>query len=180
MSQRIENIKDTLTVLSSGDGLMEMLMEFERTLSNVDMFAYRNWIDGELVQGPEIDRYWFTTTWMYPEKRMPDPDAALRLEKIGCKVSYKKDVFEKPTKILEPSDWEDPKTKKAKMEYHGVWLVTIRMPKKFVTEQLESFLDEIETDIDEQTTEIAQEFESPATSDTTDDFGDEFDTEGDL
>ena len=175
MSQRIENIKDTLTTLSAGDGLMEMLMEFERTLSNTDVFAYRNWLDGELIHGPIVDRYWFTTTWMYPGSRMPDPDAALRLEKIGCKVSYKKDIFEKPTKVLEPTDWEDPRTKKAKMEYHKVWVVNIQMPKKHVTEQLESFLDEIEADIDEQTTEIAQEFTSP--NEGGDELSNEFDDE---
>jgi len=161
MSQRVEDIKKTLTDISSGNGMMEMLMEFERTLDSTDIFAYKNWLDGELVHGPKVGRYWFTTVWMYPEMRMPDPDGALRLEKLGCKVSFTKDVFEKPTKVLEPGDWDNPKTKQAKMEYHTVWLVRIELPKKYVTEMLDSFLNDIDDEVEEHTEELAQEFESP-------------------
>lgn len=171
MSQRIEDIKSTLSGISSGNNIMEMLMEFERTLDSTNIFAYRNWLDGELVYGPDISRYWFITSWMYPESRMPDPDGALRLEKLGCKVSYKKDIFEKPTKVLEPTDWEDKKTKAAKLEYHPVWIVTIEMPKRYVQEMLDSFMSEIEDDVDAYTAEIAQEFDSP--EEGGDELGDE-------
>ena len=178
MSQKIESIKDSLAKLSRGDGLMEMLMEFERTLDGVDIFAYAHWIDGELVDGPHVGRYWFTTSWMYPGKKMPDPSGALRLEKIGCNVHYEKDILEKPTKIIDKQDWADPKTKKAKIVEHPIWVVTIDMPMSFVTERLEAFLDNIDDELDQAVEEVVDDYAEPEEDETEMDPLDDFDSEG--
>src|SRR5690606_1880624 len=113
--------------------------EFEKTLDNCNLYAYENWMNGELVEGPDINRYWFTTTWMYPYKMMPDPDGGLRLIKYGCKVSYKKDYFLQPTKVLNTTDIDTTKgqRKAAKIDKHPVWLITIDMPRRFVDEAQE-------------------------------------------
>ena len=34
-----------------------------------------NWFKGEIVEGPEIEKYWVTVTLMYPHKLMPTPGA---------------------------------------------------------------------------------------------------------
>lgn len=128
-------------------------MEFEKTLDNSNLYAYKNWMSGELVDGPIIDRYWFKTTWMYPHNLMPDPDGSLRLIKYGCKVYYAKDTFIEPAKVLSGDDLRgglSNERKQAKLNKHPVWLVTIEMPRKFVDEAQEAMLqledDEINVD----------------------------------
>ena len=140
-----KTINDTIAALKRANEnttSLDMLLEFEKTLDDASLYAYRNWMDGELVEGPIINRYWVTTTWMYPKKHMPDPSGGMRLVKYGCKVLYKEDVFKQPTKVLGPEDIEPGKEqpKKAKMEEHDVWLVTIMMPRKFVDESQEGIL----------------------------------------
>ena len=56
MTTDLDSIKQTLVGISKGDSILDTLLEFERTLDNAEIFAYKNWILGELVEGPEIDR----------------------------------------------------------------------------------------------------------------------------
>ena len=90
MPQYIEDIQSTLASISKGNDLMDLLLEFERTLDSTELFAYKNWADGELVSGPKLDRYFITTTWMYPYKRMPDPYGALRLKETRLRSRFRK------------------------------------------------------------------------------------------
>jgi len=141
----MKTINDTIATLKRVDEnitVLDMLLEMEKTLDNSNLYAYLNWMDGELVEGPFIDRYWFTVTLMYPRKKMPDPRGGMRLVKYGCKVTYKEDVFKEPGSVFGPEDIAPGKDqpKKAKMESHDVWLVTIKMPRKFVDESQEGAL----------------------------------------
>lgn len=155
----LETIKKTLVNVSKGNDVLDMLMEFERTLDNVELFAYDNWILGELVEGPDISRYWFKTVWMYPYVKMPDPDGGLRLLKIGANISYKKGVFKKPVKVKGPQDWVDPETKKAKLAEHPVWFVIIELPIKFIDRGLTRIDDIIQHDIEKTNAELSGAFE---------------------
>ena len=153
MPKKVNEIMALLKRVSGQETSLHMLMEFEKTLDNSNLYAYKNWMCGELVEGPVIDRYWFTTTWMYPKKLMPDPEGSLRLIKYGCKVYYAKDTYLVPTKVKSGSDLQDGlpnQRKKAKILEHPVWLVTIKMPRKFVDEAQEALLqledDEINID----------------------------------
>ena len=148
-----KTVNDTIAALKRVDDnvtSLDMLLEFEKTLDNASLYAYQNWMDGELVQGPEINRYWFETTWMYPKDKMPDPRGGMRLIKYGCKVYYKEDVFKEPERVLKPEDvapgQEHPR--KAKLKKTDVWLVTIKMPRKFVDESLEGTLRMGDNEID--------------------------------
>ena len=151
----LENIRNTLARLSQEDGLMEMLMEFERTLDGVELYVYKNWIKGELVSGPHVNKYWFNTVWLYPATLMPDPEGALRLEKIGCKVFFKKDILNQPVRIRSPADWEDSSDKKARLEEIPVWLVHINMPMHFITDTLDAYQSYIEDNIEKETEDIS-------------------------
>ena len=82
MATNLDAIKGTLVGITKGENVLDMLIEFERTLDNLEIFAYKNWLMGELVSGPDIERYWFVTTWMFPYKMMPDPDAGLRRKRL--------------------------------------------------------------------------------------------------
>ena len=73
------SIVDTIKNIYMSDGAMNTLLDFERVLDEADVYAFRNWINGELVQGPEIGRYSCTCTFMWPYKLMPDPTATIRL-----------------------------------------------------------------------------------------------------
>jgi len=140
MPSYTDEIKGVLTRLANDVTSMDMLLEFERTLDNVHLYAYENWECGEIVQGPNITRYWFSCTLMYPFSMKPDLEGVKRLEKYGCKVSIKKDVFNNPVSILSKDSYSDQNSKKAKIKKHKVWLITINMPRKFIDEQIEDFV----------------------------------------
>jgi hypothetical protein len=157
MPQGLENIKKTLARITRGDSVLELLMEFERTIDETGLFYYKNWIAGELVDGPHISKYWFKTSWMYPYKLMPDPDGALRLEKIGCKVHYSKDILNQPRRVLSPKDWSDQKTKAAIIDELPIWIVTIDMPTKYVVGHLDALHDYLDDEFDTSGEEVADE-----------------------
>jgi hypothetical protein len=168
MATDLDSIKQTLVNISKGESLLDTLLEFERTLDNAEIFAYKNWILGELVEGPNIERYWYKTVWMYPYALMPDPNAGLRLTKLGAKVSFSKGTFSKPVKVRGPGDWADPESKRAKMAEHEVWLVTIELPIKYINRGLERIDDIIQKDIDATNAEIADAYSNdmPPADDT--------------
>jgi hypothetical protein len=155
----IDSIKQTLVNISKGDTILDTLLEFERTLDNAEIFAYKNWILGELVQGPEIGRYFYKTVWMFPHNLMPDPDGGLRLTKIGANVNFKKGTFKRPVKVKGPEDWVDPQSKRAKMVDSEVWLVTIELPIKYINRGLQQINDIIQRDIDKTNADLANAFD---------------------
>jgi len=132
----IDTIYTTLDSAFSSDNVLDILMEFERTLDNLDIYVFKNWIKGEIVEGPEIERYWITVTLMYPYKMMPDPAGAERLVDHGCKVWYGKEMLKYVAKIQGDRDYEvdDNGQLKAKVLESPVWVVKITMPRHFVDE----------------------------------------------
>jgi hypothetical protein len=89
------------------------------------------WEDGELVEGPKIERHWVKASFMWPKDKMPDPAGGKRLLDYDCYVSYEKTAILKPRKIKEPDDIR-PGTKKGKLDREPVWVVTIKMPKELI------------------------------------------------
>jgi hypothetical protein len=133
-------IAKTLKKIYDTDTSLDMLLEFEEVLDTLHIYAYKNWIIGEVAGGPEISRYWVEVTLMYPYKQMPDPDGALRLIKHGCYVYYGKYKYRVSKEIETPDDLELTVTgsstskRKPKKEIIQVWLVKISMPRHFVDE----------------------------------------------
>lgn len=158
MTTDLDSIKKTLVGISRGDTILDTLLEFERTLDNAELFAYKNWILGELVEGPTIGRYWYKTVWMYPYNLMPDPNGGLRLTKIGAKVNFRKGNFKRPVKVKGPEDWVDPQSKRAKMLNSEIWLVTIELPMKYIQRGLEQTDDIIQKDIEKTNAELADAY----------------------
>ena len=76
--------------IMTSDGAMATLLDYERVLDEADLYAFKNWQLGELVQGPDIGRYSVTCTFMWPYKLMPDPSGAKRLASIGCDLKFAK------------------------------------------------------------------------------------------
>ncbi len=132
MQDVLDIIKNIENIYESNTGF-EVLKDFERVLDELDIYVYANWADGELADGPVIERHWVTCTFMWPEKNMPDPMGGKRLLDYDCKVKYKKSKLIKPRKIREPDDIR-PGTKKGKLDLHPIWLVEIQMPKSLIAD----------------------------------------------
>ena len=125
----IENVKDIYMTDSS----LESLLDYERVLDNLDVYTFKNWRLGELIEGPVYEKYFITCSWMYPFRKMPDPSGAERLLNYGCEVSYKRDHFEYPIKVKTPDDFT-PGTKVPKLVSKPIWVVTITIPKKLMSD----------------------------------------------
>lgn len=115
-----------------------VLKDFERVCDELDLYVYKNWEDGEICEGPNIDRHWVTCSFMWPREQMPDPMGGKRLVDYDCKVSYKKDFIIKPRKIRKPDDLR-PGTKKGKLDRHPIWIVQIEMPKKLIADVFQGY-----------------------------------------
>lgn len=139
----VNNIKGIMT----SDSTLVNLMDFERVLDEADIYAFKNWGLGELVDGPLIKRYTVTCTFMWPAKLMPDPRGAKRLLPLGCKVGFKKTDIKVPIQIEKPSDFK-PGTHYPKMIERQVWLVNIVMPRRLMDDIREGSIDIAEQTID--------------------------------
>jgi len=127
--QVAENIRD----IYMSEGSLLTLLDFERVLDELDLYAFKNWQIGELVSGPVIGKYRVTCIFMWPEKLMPDPRGARRLLPFDCEVKFKKTRMKVPMKIENPSDYR-PGTHKARLIEKKIWLVEITMPKALMTD----------------------------------------------
>lgn len=159
------SIVDTIKNVYMSDGSMSTLLDYERVLDEADVYAYKNWKHGELVQGPDLGRYSAKCIFMWPYKLMPDPRGALRLTKIGCKVTFGKGEIEVPVEV---KDYEDyvPGTRYPKMHKRKVWFVEITIPFELMDDIKEGSIDlagqtidlsEIEDAYDEDLDDIEQE-----------------------
>jgi hypothetical protein len=124
-----ENIRD----LYLSDGSLSALLDFERVLDEMDIYAFKNWDLGELVAGPDIGKYKVGCIFMWPGELMPDPRGAARLLPFDCDVKFKKTKIKVPVKIRQPADFRDG-THKAKLTEKPVWLVEIVMPKHLMND----------------------------------------------
>ena len=125
----IENTKDIYMT----DSAVMSLMDFERVLDELDVYAFANWKQGELVEGPTYEKYFITCTFMWPDKKMPDPTGGQRLLDYDCEVKFKKDVLLYPIKVKTPNDFK-PGTKIPKIGKTPIWLVEITMPKSLMND----------------------------------------------
>jgi hypothetical protein len=130
MHDIIDIIKN-LETLSENNSAFNVLKDFERVLDELNIYVFKNWEDGEIIQGPKVNRYDVECKFMWPKKQMPDPQGGKRLVEYGCGVVYQKNKILIPRKIKDPSDYR-PGTKKGKIDAHPVWVVTITMPKKLM------------------------------------------------
>lgn len=126
-------VADNIKNLYMSEGSLLTLLDFERVLDELDVYAFKNWQFGELVDGPEIGRYTVACTFMWPSKLMPDPRGGRRLLPFDCEVKYKKARIKIPIKVDEPEDYI-PGTHKARLIEKDIWLVEITMPKDLIAD----------------------------------------------
>jgi len=112
----------------------------------MNMYVYKNWIDGELVSGPLVERHWVKASFMWPKDKMPDPMAAKRLLEYGCQIRYEKSNLLEPRKIKSPDDFR-PGTRKGKLDQVPIWIVEITMPKKLVEDTYNGYMTRLREDM---------------------------------
>jgi hypothetical protein len=141
------SIVDTIKGVYMSDGAMSTLLDFERVLDEADIYAFKNWAIGELVEGPVVGRYSCKCIFMWPYKLMPDPRAALRLTNVGCKVTFGKGKIKVPVEV---KDYEDfvPGTRYPKMVERKVWYVEIVIPFELMDDIKEGSIDLADQTID--------------------------------
>jgi len=127
--QVAENTRD----IYMSEGSLLTLLDFERVIDELDIYAFKNWEIGELVEGPDVGKYKVKCTFMWPAKLMPDPRGARRLLPFDCDVRFKKTTMKVPVKIEDPSDYR-PGTHKAKIMEQKIWLVEISIPKALMSD----------------------------------------------
>jgi hypothetical protein len=134
------SIVSTVKGIMTSDGSMSVLLDFERVLDEIDIYAFKNWLIGELVQGPDVGRYTVSCIFMWPYKLMPDPRAVKRLLAIGCDVQWTKKEIMVPIEVKNYDDFVQgtnyPKGVKRK-----VWLVKITIPIELMDDMKEGSID---------------------------------------
>ena len=141
----IRNVHD----LYENNSSLAALKDMERVFEEMDMYVYKNWEEGELAYGPQVDRHWITAGFMWEENKMPDPVAGKRLVDLGCKIRYKKSHLLEAHPIRSPDDLR-PGTKKGKLDRKPIWVVEIQMPKKVAFDMYKGYMQKMKNDYKEQ------------------------------
>ena len=149
-SEIVQNIDSIYT----SDGTMAVLLDWERVLDEADIYAFKNWHLGELVDGPVVKRYSVSATLMWPHGLMPDPRGAKRLLPLGCEVKFKKTTIKVPVQIKTPDDYHGG-TKYPKLVDRSVWLVNITIPKDLMNDIRDGSIDLADQTVDLEDLESA-------------------------
>lgn len=160
MTISVKLLNDKIEEVSKSNTLLDMLMEFEKVLDELDMYAFKNWDQGEILEGPEIGRHYVNVKLLYPYKSMPDPEGAKRLIARDCLVKYSKDMLESPRPVKTFSDVEvslrpDGSQKfTPKADSEPVWVISVDMPRRYVDEFSASHIEAKEDEyIDQEDTD---------------------------
>ena len=153
---KIEKSLQAIRRLDDSPDLVDILISIEDYLDRNDIYAFKNWHLGELVDGPNVRPYWISVTFKWPYKHMPDPMGGARLLPHGTKVMFKVDKENVPQPIKTPSDYE-PGTHKPKIKAEKVWLVEIMIPRRFVEDLDSEIMDLYDERVDDiETVEDAE------------------------
>ena len=165
MQDVLDIIKNIESIYDSNTSF-QVLKDFERVIDELDTYVYKNWKDGELIQGPDIERHWVTCAFMWDRDNMPDPQGGKRLLDYDCKVTYQKSYVIEPRKIKDPDDIR-PGTKKGKLDRKPIWVVTIQMPKKLIGDIYTGYIEQESIDPTQKPAPAAPEQPADVTADTT-------------
>lgn len=150
-----ETAENVIKRLSDSEDLIDIMMDVEDYLDGNNIYAFANWIHGELVGGPYIKKYWITVTFKWSYEKMPDPRGARRLLAQGTQVIFEKAYENESVKVKTPADYQ-PGTKKPRLRRVPIWLVTIKIPRRFVQNLNQEVLDLYDQDVDTETIEKAR------------------------
>jgi hypothetical protein len=168
-----------LEQLQDSPHLLDILIQMEDVLDSMDIYVFRNWIKGEVVEGPIVRRYWLDMTLRYPYLDMPDPKAGLRLLKHGVRVDFEKGRYEdKPAAKLNSPNASDPLPgSEDEEDENRVWLVRLSIPRRLIDQMNDAQHDFYDEDVDTDDVEDAKDdgMDDEESGFTDDAMGDETD-----
>lgn len=127
------NVIGNIQKLFDEDGLQDILLSVEEYFDNMDLYVFANWIDGEIVEGPVVSKYWVSVTLKYDMKNIPDPRGAYLFRNQGTQVHVRKDTELVARPVRGPEDLEgDANALKQKMDEVPVMLVKFTIPRRLV------------------------------------------------
>ena len=147
--------EDVVKRITDSEDLLSIAIDIEQYFDSNNLYAFANWIDGEIVGGPFVKRYWVKVVLKFPYNKMPNPDGGLRLLKHGTKIRYDIKFEERPIEIKGPNDYQ-PGIKKAKTKKHKVWIITVLIPRRFVQNLDSEVMDTYDDEVDVNTVDDAK------------------------
>lgn len=117
-----------------------VLIQMEDLLDSNHLYAFKNWCEGVVWDGPNVYRHWVDWTLMYQLNEMPDPTGGMRLINQGVKITYQKSKRYVPIEVKSPEDL-DPITQRPKENEEEIWLVTIKVPRRLIQNAIEDDYD---------------------------------------
>lgn len=132
-----DDVSRSATQFNVNTRLKNIMFAIDATLEAFGVYYYDNWLQhGEVVDGPNMEKYWVQFTLMYPYEKMPDPMATLRIIKNGGKIKYSKSKYSYADKITSPDDVSDAPDRHVNIKEDIIWLVTIRLPRKYLDKEV--------------------------------------------
>lgn len=141
--QYIKKLHDSQT-------LLDILLSLEDWFDSLDLYSFKNWFDGQVVEGPTVKRYWVSITLMYDYKKMPDPAGGTRIIKNGGKVIYQRARKEKTDQADVEKTMRNASTDERDLPTKPVWLVTITIPRRFIDDVLDQDIAGFEDALDKE------------------------------
>ena len=159
----MDQLKLDLKAIEETPHLLDTLLQVEDILDSLDIYVFKNWFQGEVVQGPRIRKFWVSISLKYDYEDMPDPRAALRLLKHGIYVKYNK----VPIEHLATDDKKE------------CWILEVDIPRKLLGGMNNSGVDfyDQNIDVDDVNDSVDSGMDSHTGYESDDDSG--FDIDGD-
>ncbi len=159
-----------LELLQDSPHLLDILLQMEDVLDSMDVYVFKNWLKGEVVEGPIVRRYWLDMTLRYNFHDMPDPRAGLRLLKHDIRVDFEKARYESSKSAVDESDGDDEVD-----EDDLVWLVRVSIPRRLVVQVNSAQHDFYDDEVDVEQVEDAKDdgMDDEESGYTNDTMGDE-------
>ncbi len=129
--------------------LLDLLLQMEDVLDSLDLYVFKNWFKGEVVEGPIVHRYWLAISLRFPMEKMPDPRGAKRLLKQDIITNYQKIA------VNDNTNTGDPENEEENQPTH--WLVEVRIPRRLVADMNAAELDFYDDDLDIEDVQDAQD-----------------------
>ena len=160
---------DFIKRLSDSASLTDILIQMESFLDDLDIYVFKNWFEGEIADGPTIERHWVSMILKYPYDKMPDPEGGIRLIKYGAIVSFARSR-EEDTKDHKDRDIRDINSRYAygnmndaqnaiarkAPQLKDIWLVSIKIPRHFIDE-LQQMSSELDDNVDAEHVQAAKD-----------------------
>lgn len=120
------------------------LIQIEDFFDSNNLYAFNNWFEGLIWDGPDVTKHWVEITLQYPYELMPEPRAMLRFGEMGVKYEFEQIAVSVPIKVENPSDL-DPMTRKPKEEEKEIWLIKLTIPRHLIEDPMPDETQEIDT-----------------------------------